>query len=73
MTPMADRMVEHNRARALENRTGILRRFLADDRGATAVEYGLICALIFLAIVVAVQNFSVATRSMYNLIRDNLA
>ncbi|MBN9465957.1 Flp family type IVb pilin [Brevundimonas sp.] len=26
-------------------------RFLRDDDGATAIEYGLICALIFLAIV----------------------
>ena len=28
-----------------------LARFQADDSGATAIEYGLICALIFLAIV----------------------
>ena len=26
-------------------------RFLRDDDGATAIEYGLICALVFLAIV----------------------
>lgn len=26
-------------------------RFLRDERGATSIEYGLICALIFLAIV----------------------
>ena len=28
-----------------------LKSFLADAKGATAIEYGLICALIFLAIV----------------------
>ena len=27
----------------------ILRRFRADERGATAIEYGLICALICIA------------------------
>ena len=27
------------------------RRLLADDRGATAIEYGLICALIVIAMV----------------------
>lgn len=29
----------------------LIGRFLRDDGGATAIEYGLICALIFLAIV----------------------
>jgi len=33
-------------------------RFARDDSGATAVEYGLIITLIFLAIVGAVGNFS---------------
>ena len=31
--------------------------FLADDSAATAVEYGIICACMFLAIVGAVTNF----------------
>ena len=31
--------------------------FLADRRGATAIEYGLICSLIFLVIVTAVTSF----------------
>lgn len=29
--------------------TNILQRFWRDERGATAVEYGLICALVFTA------------------------
>jgi pilus assembly protein Flp/PilA len=29
----------------------LLRRFFRDERGATAIEYGLVVALIFLAIV----------------------
>jgi pilus assembly protein Flp/PilA len=32
----------------------IFPRFLADDRAATAIEYGLICAMIALAIIAAV-------------------
>ena len=33
-------------------------RFLRDDDGATAIEYGLICALIFLAIVGSISALS---------------
>ena len=34
-----------------------LSRLLADESGATAIEYGLICALIFLVILSAVTAF----------------
>ena len=37
-----------------------------DERGATAVEYGLILALIFLAMIGAVQSFGTETISMWN-------
>ena len=37
-----------------------------DERGATAVEYGLILALIFLAIVVGVSNLASTTVGMWN-------
>jgi pilus assembly protein Flp/PilA len=47
-------------------------RFAADERGATAIEYGLIVALLFLAIVGAVRNFSTATNEMYSEIESNL-
>jgi len=43
-----------------------LRALLADTRGATAVEYGLIVALIFLAILGAVRGFGVSVGNMYN-------
>lgn len=32
----------------------MLRKFLEDERGATAIEYGLICGAIALAIIAAV-------------------
>ncbi len=37
-----------------------------DERGATAVEYGLILALIFLAVVGAVSTFASTTTTMWN-------
>jgi pilus assembly protein Flp/PilA len=36
--------------------TAFIRRFLQDDTGATAIEYGLIAAGIAVAIIVAVQT-----------------
>jgi pilus assembly protein Flp/PilA len=35
----------------------LLRRFHDNERGATAIEYGLICALVFLVIVTSVTSF----------------
>jgi pilus assembly protein Flp/PilA len=34
----------------------LLRHFAADKRGATAIEYGLICAIIALAILAALNT-----------------
>ncbi len=41
-------------------------RFLQDERGATAIEYGLIVGLIFLAVVGAVRQYADNTGSMYS-------
>jgi pilus assembly protein Flp/PilA len=41
-------------------------RFLADARGATAIEYGLICSLIFLVIITAVTTFGSNTTTIMN-------
>jgi len=43
----------------------LARRFAGDESGSTAIEYGLIVALIFLAILGAVNNFSAANNNMY--------
>lgn len=48
------------------------RRFIADDHGATAIEYSLIVGLIFLAIVSAVKGFTTETSSMYEEIESEL-
>jgi pilus assembly protein Flp/PilA len=41
-------------------------RLAADESGATAIEYGLIISLVFLAIVGAVTNFSSTFISVLN-------
>lgn len=43
-----------------------LRQFARDRRGATAVEYGLIAALIVIAMVTALKDFANTSISMWN-------
>lgn len=40
--------------------------FIRDENGATAIEYGLIVALIFVAILTSVNTFADNTNSMYS-------
>jgi pilus assembly protein Flp/PilA len=42
-----------------------LSRFAADDAGATAIEYGLIVAFIFLAIIGGLSAFATNENAMY--------
>jgi pilus assembly protein Flp/PilA len=44
----------------------LLKAIANDISGATAVEYGLILAMIFLAMLVAVQNFGNTSIAMWN-------
>jgi pilus assembly protein Flp/PilA len=48
-------------------------RFCRDRRGATAIEYGLICGLIFLVIVGAVTTFAHTFTAMMNTTSTTLA
>lgn len=50
----------------------VIRRFLADERGATAIEYGLIAAGISLAIIAAVNNLGKALSSKFSAISSSL-
>ena len=43
-----------------------LKTMIQDKRAATAVEYGLILALIFLAMIVSLRNVAIATTTMWN-------
>jgi pilus assembly protein Flp/PilA len=44
----------------------LVRGFWRDERGATAIEYGLIIALIFLVIVGAITNFATNATTVIN-------
>ena len=53
-----------------------MRRFFSifkDSKGATSVEYGLIAALIFLAMVGAVQTFGQTTINMWGYVANEVS
>ena len=50
----------------------IIRRFLVDDTGATAIEYGLIAALISIAAIAAMSNVGNNLQSIFNSVATNL-
>lgn len=47
-----------------------LNRFLSDRSGATAIEYGLIISLIFLAIVTSLTAFGNTSSGLFNRAMD---
>ncbi len=53
--------------------TLLIRRFLANERGATAIEYGMICGLIFLVIITAVSLFASRATAMFDYISSTIA
>jgi pilus assembly protein Flp/PilA len=46
----------------------IIRRFIRDERGATAVEYGLIAALVSLAAGGLIASLGVTVQGMYQMV-----
>ena len=52
--------------------TGILREFIADESGATAIEYGLIAAGISLAIIAAVNGLGARLNTKFASINTSL-
>lgn len=50
-----------------------LRKLGRDTRGATAVEYGLILALVFLAMVGGVQTFGTELIAMWTKVQTSVA
>lgn len=49
-----------------------LRRLLSDERGATAIEYGLLCALIALVVIGAMTTLFSNIGGNFNKISSNL-
>ncbi len=48
-------------------------RFAADESGATAIEYGLIAALIAVAIITALNSLSGKLQNTFNYVGNQLA
>ncbi len=48
-------------------------RFLKDESGATAIEYGLIAALIAVAIIGGVTALGTSTNDTFNAVADKIA
>ena len=53
-------------SREVDGRMGRFLRLFKDERGATAVEYGLILAMVFLAMIVGVASVGSANSGMWN-------
>lgn len=47
-----------------------LAKFISDESGSTAIEYGLIASLVVLAIIGAMSSVGTATDAMYQTITD---
>lgn len=50
-----------------------LRNLLADESGATAIEYGLIAALVSVAAITALTTMGESLRTMFTTVSDALA
>jgi pilus assembly protein Flp/PilA len=50
----------------------IVAKFIADERGATAIEYGLIAAGISLAIIAAVNGLGTNLNTMFTSVNSSL-
>jgi pilus assembly protein Flp/PilA len=51
----------------------MLARFLKDESGATAIEYGLIAALIAVAIIGGVTALGTSANETFNTVADEIA
>jgi pilus assembly protein Flp/PilA len=46
--------------------TNLLKNFVLDDQGATAIEYGLIAALVSVAAIISLQAVGSSLRGIFN-------
>lgn len=51
----------------------VLRKFLIDNKGATAIEYGLIAALISLAAIAAMSSMGNTTSTTFTTVSTKMA
>jgi pilus assembly protein Flp/PilA len=50
-----------------------IRKFIKNDKGATAIEYGLIAALIAVAMITAVRSVGGKVGVAFNTVSDNMS
>jgi len=50
-----------------------IRKMIRDNKGATAIEYGLIAALIAVAAITAMSNLGGQLGNTFNQVKDNMA
>jgi pilus assembly protein Flp/PilA len=55
------------------NMKGHLKRFAVDEGGATAIEYGLIAALISIGIIAASRSMGSQISATFNTLKDTMA
>ncbi|ACL59564.1 Flp family type IVb pilin [Methylobacterium nodulans] len=51
----------------------MVKRFIVDESGATAIEYGLLATLIAVALITAASSVGTNLSSLFNKIAGNLA
>jgi len=52
--------------------TGWIFRFSSDESGATAIEYGLIAALVSVAAIVALTSLGISLATIFNVVSGEL-
>jgi pilus assembly protein Flp/PilA len=50
----------------------VIKRFVQDESGATAIEYGLIAALVSVAAIIALQSLGSSLNSMFSRVSSTL-
>jgi pilus assembly protein Flp/PilA len=50
----------------------LIKRFIADESGATAIEYGLIASLISIAIIAAAKNLGTNVKNTFSTVAANV-
>ena len=63
-------MTDRNAMKPCRKRGSMLRAFLADESGTTAIEYALIAAGIFLAIVTVISQVGSAVNNLFTEVND---
>ncbi|WP_334146883.1 Flp family type IVb pilin [Hyphomicrobium sp.] len=52
--------------------TGLMKRFWADEIGATAIEYGLLAAILGMGIVFSLTNFQIALTNLFGVVESQV-